>query len=192
MPELRKLTPAEVETLERKPTGQRRQIEAQYDALLSDYAVGEYGEALLEGDEKRLTVRNRLRAAATRRGVGLAFKRSGADLLRFQVTQPTASAPAPVSAPVPSVPSPSATAEPPATPSNQATTRRKRASTTSAVDATNAETSPARTRRRSPKRLEQSAPTVVSVPATRAPVSGIDTDDAAALQKRRSRPKKTA
>jgi hypothetical protein len=66
MPEVRKLTPAEVETLERKPTSQRRQIEEQYDALLSDYAVGEYGEAVLEADEKRLTVRNRFRAAAAR------------------------------------------------------------------------------------------------------------------------------
>ena len=190
MPAVRKLTPAEVETLERKPTGQRRQIEAQYDAILSEYVVGEYGEALLQPDEKRLTVRNRLRAAAERQGVGLAFKRSGLDRLRFQVIEAAASASEAI-APMPSVPTPSATAEPAATPSNQATTRGKR-TTPTAVGTATTEAAPARTRRRSPRRTEQSAPTVVSVPAARAPVSRMSADDVPAPQKRRGRPKKTA
>ena len=73
MPQIRKLTPAEVQTLEYKPTGHRKLIEEQYDAILSDYAAGEYGEAALEPDEKRLTVRNRLRAAAVRRGLEIDF-----------------------------------------------------------------------------------------------------------------------
>jgi hypothetical protein len=191
MPEVRKLTPAEVETLERKPSGQRRQIEAQYDVLLSDYAVGEYGEAVLEAHEKRLTVRNRLRAAATRRGVGLDFKRSGADRLRFQVTEPSVSTPETMSTPTPSTPAPRTTAEIAATPSSQATTRRKRTPPTTA-GTTSAEATPARERRTSTRRSQQATPTVISVPAIRAPASGIATDDAAIPQKRRGRPKKTA
>ena len=85
MPQMRKLTPAEVQTLEYKPTGQRKLIEEQYDAILSDYAVGEYGEAALDPDENRLTVRNRLRAAAVRRGLGIDFRRTNGDLIRFQI-----------------------------------------------------------------------------------------------------------
>jgi hypothetical protein len=89
MPQIRKLTPAEIQTLEYKPTGQRKLIEAQYDAILSDYAVGEYGEAALEPDEKRLTVRNRLRAAAVRRGLEIDFRRTNGNFIRFQVVEHT-------------------------------------------------------------------------------------------------------
>ena len=99
MPQLRKLTPAEVQTLEYKPTGQRKLIEEQYDAILSDYAAGEYGEAALEPDEKRLTVRNRLRAAAVRRGLEIDFRRTNGDFIRFQVVDHTAGSGAPAVAP---------------------------------------------------------------------------------------------
>jgi hypothetical protein len=85
MPQIRKLTQAEVETLEYKPTGQRKLVEEQYDAILSDYSAGEYGEAALEPEEKRLTVRNRLRAAAVRRGLDIDFRRTNGDFIRFQV-----------------------------------------------------------------------------------------------------------
>src|SRR5690349_10362665 len=86
MPQLRKLSPAEVQTLEYKSTGQRKLVEEQYDTILSDYEVGDYGEALLEPEEKRLTVRNRLLAAAKRRGMGITFRRTSGELLRFQIT----------------------------------------------------------------------------------------------------------
>ena len=99
MPQMRKLTPAEVQTLEYKPTGQRKLIEAQYDAILSDYAAGEYGEAALEPDEKRLTVRNRLRAAAVRRGLEIDFRRTNGDFIRFQVVDHTAGSGAPAVVP---------------------------------------------------------------------------------------------
>lgn len=89
MPQLRKLSSAEVQTLEYKPTGQRKLIEEQYDTILSDYAAGEYGEAALEPDEKRLTVRNRLRAAAVRRGLDIDFRRTNGDFIRFQVVEHT-------------------------------------------------------------------------------------------------------
>jgi hypothetical protein len=190
MPEVRKLTPAEVETLERKPTSQRRQIEEQYDALLSDYAVGEYGEALLEGEEKRLTVRNRLRAAAARRGLGLDFKRTSADLLRFQVIETSASA-LEASVPVPSTPAPSTTAEMAATPSSLATTRRKHTPPTT-LETASTEAAPARTRRTSARRSQQAAPTIISVPLANAPASAITANAPPVPQKRRGRPKKTA
>jgi hypothetical protein len=90
MPKIRKLSPEEVQTLEYKPAGQRKLIEEQYDAILSDYAAGEYGEAALDADEKRLTVRNRLRAAAVRRGLDIDFRRTNGHFIRFQVVDTTA------------------------------------------------------------------------------------------------------
>jgi hypothetical protein len=99
MPQIRKLTPAEVQTLEYKPTGQRKLIEKQYDAILSDYAAGEYGEAALEPDDKRLTVRNRLRSAAVRRGLDINFRRTNGDFIRFQVVDPDRGRSAPAAIP---------------------------------------------------------------------------------------------
>jgi len=69
MPIVRKLAPDEVQTIENKGKGLRKISEEQYDRFLADFAVGEYGEAELDPDDKRLTVRNRLKAAArARRG----------------------------------------------------------------------------------------------------------------------------
>jgi hypothetical protein len=85
MPTIRRLTPQEVQTLENKGKGQRRLVEEQYDAFLAGYAPGDYGEAELDEGEKRLTVRNRFKAAATRRGLSLIFPRTNGNLLRFQV-----------------------------------------------------------------------------------------------------------
>jgi hypothetical protein len=85
MPQVRKLAPKEMQELQNKGKGQRKLIEEQYDAILSDYTTGDYGEALLESDEKRLTVHNRLRVAAERRGLGIEFRRTTGDLIRFQV-----------------------------------------------------------------------------------------------------------
>ena len=99
MPQIRKLTPAEVQTLEYKPAGQRKVIEKQYDTIMSDYAAGEYGEAALEQDEKRLTVRNRLRAAAVRRGLDINFRRTNGDFIRFQVVAPNSGQSAPAAVP---------------------------------------------------------------------------------------------
>jgi hypothetical protein len=97
VPSVRKLTPEEVQALENKGKGQRKLAEEQYDAILGEYAPEDYGEAVLEPGENRLTVRNRLRAAAKRRGLSIDFRRTKGDLLRFQVVagetaQPPASA----------------------------------------------------------------------------------------------------
>jgi hypothetical protein len=85
MPTVRKLLPEEVQTIEHKGKGVRKLTEEQYDQFLGDYEVGEYGEAELDEDDKRLTVRNRLKAAAGRRGLHLQFNRTTGNVLRFQV-----------------------------------------------------------------------------------------------------------
>lgn len=87
MPNIRKLSPAEVQAIEGKQPGQRTLVEAAYDALLQEYNVGDLVEAELESGEKRITVRNRLRAAAARRNVGLEFRRMRGDVLRFKVVE---------------------------------------------------------------------------------------------------------
>jgi hypothetical protein len=85
MPNFRKLAPEEVKAYQNKGKGQRKLVEEQYDAFLSEYDVGDYGEATLDAGENRLTVRNRMKAAAARRDVGIDFRRTQGDLLRFQI-----------------------------------------------------------------------------------------------------------
>jgi hypothetical protein len=85
MPIVRKLTQQEVQTLENKGKGQRQLVEEQYDAFLAGYEAGDYGEAELDEGENRLTVRNRFKAAAARRGLELIFPRTTGNVLRFQV-----------------------------------------------------------------------------------------------------------
>ena len=103
MPQVRKLAPEEVQTIQNKGKGQRKLVEEQYDAILSDYAAGDYGEASLEPDESRLTVRNRMKAAAGRRNLAIEFRRTSGDLLRFQIVEPGAS-PAAIAPPTVSAP----------------------------------------------------------------------------------------
>lgn len=92
MPNVRKLSHEEVRTIENKGKGQRKLIEEQYDAILNEYALGEYGEATLDPGENRLTVRNRLKSAARRRGLSIDFRRTKEDLLRFQIVTASAAA----------------------------------------------------------------------------------------------------
>src|SRR4029079_7235820 len=87
MPQVRKLDPEEVKAYQDKGKGLRKWTEEHYDAILADFEVGEYGEGTLDEGENRLTVRNRFKAAATRRGVGIEFRRTQGDLLRFQVVE---------------------------------------------------------------------------------------------------------
>ena len=94
MPTVRKLSSEEVRALENRGKGQRKLVEEQYDAFLGEYDVGDYGEADLASDEKRLTVRNRLKAAAKRRGLSVDFKRTQGSTLRFRIgTAPVAAEP---------------------------------------------------------------------------------------------------
>lgn len=103
MPQVRKLAVDEVKELQNKGKGQRKLVEEQYDAILSEYSAGDYGEATLEPGENRLTVRNRLRAAARRRNLDMEFKRTSLDLIRFRVTEHTNGA---QEAPAPAAPEP--------------------------------------------------------------------------------------
>jgi hypothetical protein len=96
MPTVRKLNPQEAQTLEGKGKGQRKLIEEQYDAFLADYASGDYGEAELDEGEKRLTVRNRFKAAAARRGLDLIFPRTNGNVVRFRVAPGAGAAAEPV------------------------------------------------------------------------------------------------
>src|SRR3954469_9964245 len=88
MPVMRKLTQEEVQTLEGTARGPRKLIEEHYDRIMFGFDAGDYGEVELEPDEKRLTVRNRLKAAAQRRGLTLVFLRTASDVLRFRVQEP--------------------------------------------------------------------------------------------------------
>ncbi len=108
MPNFRKLDPEEVKAQVDKGKGQRKLIEEQYDAILGDYAIGDYGEGVLDNGENRLTVRNRLKAAAGRRDVDILFRRTNGDILRFQII--AKNEPAPVAPP------PVVSSEPPAKP----------------------------------------------------------------------------
>jgi hypothetical protein len=85
MPSVRKLAPDEVLVKKQSGTGQRKLVEEQYDAILSEYTIGDYGEAEPEQDENRLTIRNRLKAAARRRGLALEFRRTRGPVIRFRV-----------------------------------------------------------------------------------------------------------
>ncbi|MBU6335420.1 MAG: hypothetical protein KGS47_13610 [Chloroflexi bacterium] len=88
MPTFRKLSADEVARIERRGKSQRRLVEEQYDSYLGGFEVGEYGDVEIESSEKRLTVRNRLRAAARRRGVAISFLRVRGQMLRFFVAAP--------------------------------------------------------------------------------------------------------
>src|SRR5215207_7522672 len=87
MPNFRKLEPEEVQAFQNKGKGERRLTAELYDSILADYEVGEYGEAVLDEGENRLTVRNRMKAAATRRGIDINFRRTQGDLIRFQIVE---------------------------------------------------------------------------------------------------------
>lgn len=97
MPTVRKLSSEEVRTIENRGKGLRKLIEEEYDSFLGDYGVGDYGEADLSDDEKRLTVRNRLKAAARRRGLSVDFKRTQGSILRFKISPEAPASPAPAS-----------------------------------------------------------------------------------------------
>lgn len=87
MPVVRKLSAEEVQALTnttKQPT-QRQQVEQLYDGFLHDLELGEYAILDLDEGENRITVANRLRAAAKRRNVSLHFLRTTGNSMRFQV-----------------------------------------------------------------------------------------------------------
>src|SRR5689334_14744135 len=88
MPIVRKLTAEEVAELERKGRkgdNARTEIAQQYDQFLIEFGPNEHGEVQLDDGESKLNIRNRLRAAAERRGLKLEFIRSNGIIVRFKV-----------------------------------------------------------------------------------------------------------
>jgi hypothetical protein len=87
VPTIVKLSPEEATTERNKGKSQRRLVNEQYDAMLSAFEIGDWGDVTLDESDKRTTVRNRLKAAAERRGVGLNFRRSNGEGMRFQLVE---------------------------------------------------------------------------------------------------------
>lgn len=87
MPKVRKLTKEEAFLLENKGKGMRTLIAAEYDRFLEDYEIGDYGEVELEPDDKRNTVRSRLRSAAKRRGFDILFFRTRGSVIPFKIVE---------------------------------------------------------------------------------------------------------
>lgn len=87
MPTLKKVAPEEVQTWESngKGTGARREIESAYDGYLADFVPYEWGRADLEDGDVKANVRNRLKAAALRRGLGIEFRRTRDNAVIFQL-----------------------------------------------------------------------------------------------------------
>jgi hypothetical protein len=99
MPSFRKLSPAEIPA-KVSTLSARAQVAQPYDALLADFAIGDYGRAELIAGERRNAVRSRLHAAARRRGLALRF-RPGPGPLIFRVeAAPAVVIPTPVGTPL--------------------------------------------------------------------------------------------
>jgi len=84
MPAFRKVSPVEIAARDQPPIGARAEIAREYDTYLASFAAGDYGRAELFNGERRALVRQRLQAAARRRGLALRF-RSGPGPLTFHV-----------------------------------------------------------------------------------------------------------
>jgi hypothetical protein len=84
VPSFRKLDRAEVQASPVHPRSERARVAQEYDALLECFIVGDHGRAELVDGERRVTVRQRLQAAARRRGLVLRF-RPGRSPLIFRV-----------------------------------------------------------------------------------------------------------
>lgn len=89
MPNVRKLNDEEIQQINKRFKSQRRIVEEEYDLVIGEYTPGEYGVAHLDRGENRVTIRNRLRAAAGRRGLGVEFQRTNNNSLRFKIVGPS-------------------------------------------------------------------------------------------------------
>lgn len=90
MATIRKLTEDEVRAIESdtgkaKATGVRAAKAAEYDAYVADADVGSFFAFDLEEGENRLTVKNRIHAALTRKGFGTRFIRTKGNTVRVEV-----------------------------------------------------------------------------------------------------------
>ncbi len=86
MPKLTKLSNEEVEAMKRKKSGQneRERTRQQYVTYLKNFNPGDWVAVELEGEEKRQTIKNRLKNAAKELGYNLNFIRTR-NGLKFEV-----------------------------------------------------------------------------------------------------------
>ncbi|MBA3534758.1 MAG: hypothetical protein H0T73_22830 [Ardenticatenales bacterium] len=85
MAQFTKLSKEELTTFQSPSTGERSRVRDEYRGYLEGLSDGEGGELRLEGGEKKITVKNRLKRAAKDMNMALEFKRSGEGLVRFCV-----------------------------------------------------------------------------------------------------------
>lgn len=86
MPEIRKLSPEEIESLKPKPEGSiYKQILEEYQRSLQGFQPGDWGEMKEEEGITRLSTMNRLRRAARSLGWKIHFKRTRGNLIRFEI-----------------------------------------------------------------------------------------------------------
>lgn len=83
MPVYRKLTQEDLAAMTMPPSGERARIREEYRGYLSDLEFGEGGELTLDEGEKKVTIKNRLKRAAKDLGVGIEFRRSSEDVVRY-------------------------------------------------------------------------------------------------------------
>ena len=110
MPRFRKLSEAEIAALDQPALGARAQIAREYDAYVAGFTAGDYGQAELASHERRSVVRQRLHAAARRRGLILRFRPGPSPRLIFQV-EAAPPAPKPTAPVVKPAPAPAAGAD---------------------------------------------------------------------------------
>ncbi len=88
MPVVVKLSPEEVAQLKLQQFGPKARLREEYDALLTDVEIGDFGELQLteQEQEKSRHIRTMLQQAATRKGMRLTFKGMlGTSRLIFEV-----------------------------------------------------------------------------------------------------------
>jgi hypothetical protein len=85
MPKFKKLNAEELAKPRPAEDGERARIREEYTAYIKGLRVDEGGELTLEDDEKKITIKNRIKRAADDLGVNITFKRSGDNTVRFQL-----------------------------------------------------------------------------------------------------------
>jgi hypothetical protein len=87
MPKFKKLSAEDLAKPRPAEDGERARIREEYKTYLKGLKIEEGGELGLEGDEKKITIKNRIKRAAEDLGITIVFKRSGENSVRFQVTE---------------------------------------------------------------------------------------------------------
>jgi hypothetical protein len=88
MPNIRKVPDAERDAIVNSSKSSRKKVEEEYDTILREFDVGDVVIAELSDADKRATIRNRLKAAAERRGMGITFQRVRNGTIQFRLLEP--------------------------------------------------------------------------------------------------------